>query len=445
MRLLRVNDELTLDDFQPGDLAGPLRSPRRDVHGRDTRRPTRRTRAPRSSARSTSSSRAGASYTGVAHLDAGGQPTATLFTNDTKPTAAGQVGLTVGPRRRGARGRRPRRRDRRRDGAGEPGTGGRARTAGRHDLGDRRRRGRRGYRARARPTSRSPRASTPIAYTVGPPLEGRRQPRPRRPRRSRACIRRRRASRFFLRASRPTRRAAPRRASPLRPVRRCSACCSSRPPSCWRARGASSTRPTPSGATGRLDAAHHRRSRAPRPGRVFRPPQDPPGGGARNRGRGRRRMLPAVRPDGSAKRTADRGPTPSPPRPPTGAGRAEPAGTPGPARDAPVLVRPSPGRPPPPPAAGTRTGHRGSSRDRPAGREPAGVEPEGRMGRTGLRRRRRVVPVRTGPGEPHRDDPGRGPRGRPGRGRAVRAAPREQDGRERRRRRHDKHAGTPTQ
>ena len=37
----------------------------------------------------------GTSYTAVAHLDAGEQPTATLFTNDTKPTAAGQGRLTV--------------------------------------------------------------------------------------------------------------------------------------------------------------------------------------------------------------------------------------------------------------------------------------------------------------------------------------------------------------
>ena len=89
-----VNDELTLDDFQPGDLAGPLDLPAGSYSVAIT--------AP--DATDTSDPvigpvdlplEAGGNYTAVAHLDAEGSPTATLFTNDTSPTAAGEGRLTV--------------------------------------------------------------------------------------------------------------------------------------------------------------------------------------------------------------------------------------------------------------------------------------------------------------------------------------------------------------
>jgi len=89
-----VNDELTIDDFEPGDLAGPLELP-----------PGTYTVAITASDATDASSpaigpvdlplEAGVNYTAVAHLTASGDPTATLFTNDTAPTAAGQGRLTV--------------------------------------------------------------------------------------------------------------------------------------------------------------------------------------------------------------------------------------------------------------------------------------------------------------------------------------------------------------
>jgi hypothetical protein len=89
-----VNDELTLDDFQPGDLAGPL----------DLAPGTYSVAITAPDATDTSSPvigpvdlplEADQSYTAVAHLDAAGDPTATLFTDDTSPTAAGEGRLTV--------------------------------------------------------------------------------------------------------------------------------------------------------------------------------------------------------------------------------------------------------------------------------------------------------------------------------------------------------------
>ncbi|MCB7135823.1 DUF4397 domain-containing protein [Cellulosimicrobium marinum] len=89
-----VNDELTLDDFQPGDLAGPLDLPAGSYSVAIT--------APDAADASEPvigpvdlPLEAGGSYTAVAHLDAAGEPTATLFTNDTSPTAAGEGRLTV--------------------------------------------------------------------------------------------------------------------------------------------------------------------------------------------------------------------------------------------------------------------------------------------------------------------------------------------------------------
>jgi hypothetical protein len=89
-----VNGELTLDDFEPGDLAGPLDLPAGDYEVAIT--------APDAADASaailgpvTLSLAANSSYTAVAHLDAAGEPTATLFTNDIAQTAAGEGRLTV--------------------------------------------------------------------------------------------------------------------------------------------------------------------------------------------------------------------------------------------------------------------------------------------------------------------------------------------------------------
>ncbi|MDO8106256.1 DUF4397 domain-containing protein [Isoptericola sp. b441] len=89
-----VNGALTLDNFAPGDLAGPL-----------SLDPGTYTVAITASDAADDSSpaigpvdlplEANMSYTAVAHLDADGNPTATLFTNDTSATPAGQGRLTV--------------------------------------------------------------------------------------------------------------------------------------------------------------------------------------------------------------------------------------------------------------------------------------------------------------------------------------------------------------
>src|SRR5690606_34621314 len=89
-----VDGELTLDDFQPGDLAGPLDLPAGSYSVAIT--------APDAADASEPvigpvdlRLEGGTSYTAVAHLDAAGTPTATLFTNSTEPTAAGEGRLTV--------------------------------------------------------------------------------------------------------------------------------------------------------------------------------------------------------------------------------------------------------------------------------------------------------------------------------------------------------------
>ena len=89
-----VNDELTLDDFQPGDLAGPLDLPAGSYSVAITAPDATDTSSPVIGPVDLELA-AGTSYTAVAHLDAGGDPTATLFTNSTEPTAAGQGRLTV--------------------------------------------------------------------------------------------------------------------------------------------------------------------------------------------------------------------------------------------------------------------------------------------------------------------------------------------------------------
>ncbi|GIG23651.1 lipoprotein [Cellulomonas chitinilytica] len=89
-----VNGERTLDDFTPGSLAGPLDL----AAGTYTVAITAADAADASSAAIGPvdlALEAGKNYTAVAHLDAAGAPTATLFTNDVSTTPAGQGRLTV--------------------------------------------------------------------------------------------------------------------------------------------------------------------------------------------------------------------------------------------------------------------------------------------------------------------------------------------------------------
>jgi len=89
-----VNGTRTLDDFKPGDLAGPLML-----------KPGTYTVAITDGAAADASApiigpvdlplAANMNYTAVAHLDASGKPTATLFTNDISTTKAGEGRLTV--------------------------------------------------------------------------------------------------------------------------------------------------------------------------------------------------------------------------------------------------------------------------------------------------------------------------------------------------------------
>ncbi|BDZ41649.1 hypothetical protein GCM10025865_09480 [Paraoerskovia sediminicola] len=89
-----VNGELTLDDFEPGDMAGPL----------ELAPDTYTVAITAADAEDDSDPAIGpvdlpleadTNYTAVAHLGEDGSPTATLFTNDTSSTAAGEGRLTV--------------------------------------------------------------------------------------------------------------------------------------------------------------------------------------------------------------------------------------------------------------------------------------------------------------------------------------------------------------
>ena len=89
-----VNGENTIDDFQPGDLAGPLSLEPGDYEvaltATDAADDSEPVLGP-----ITLTLEADMSYTAVAHLDADGAPTANLFTNDISETAAGEGRLTV--------------------------------------------------------------------------------------------------------------------------------------------------------------------------------------------------------------------------------------------------------------------------------------------------------------------------------------------------------------
>lgn len=89
-----VNGERTLDDFEPGDLAGPLELPAGSYEVAITAADAADASSP-AIGPVTLPLEAGMNYTAVAHLDAEGTPTATLFTNDVSNTAAGQGRLTV--------------------------------------------------------------------------------------------------------------------------------------------------------------------------------------------------------------------------------------------------------------------------------------------------------------------------------------------------------------
>ncbi|MDN3494762.1 DUF4397 domain-containing protein [Planococcus sp. APC 4015] len=89
-----VNGDLTLDDFQPGDLAGPLALPAGTYEVALTAPDAADASAPLIPAASVTLS-AGVNYTAVAHLTEGGDPTLTPYVNDTATTAAGEGRLTV--------------------------------------------------------------------------------------------------------------------------------------------------------------------------------------------------------------------------------------------------------------------------------------------------------------------------------------------------------------
>ena len=89
-----VNGELTLDDFTPGTLAGPLSLDPGTYSVALTASDAADDSAPVLGPIDLPLE-ADMSYTAVAHLDAAGSPTATLFTNDITATASGEGRLTV--------------------------------------------------------------------------------------------------------------------------------------------------------------------------------------------------------------------------------------------------------------------------------------------------------------------------------------------------------------
>ncbi|MFG6403964.1 MULTISPECIES: DUF4397 domain-containing protein [unclassified Microbacterium] len=89
-----VNGTLTLDNFAPGDLAGPLDLAAGDYEVAITAPDAADASAPILGP-ATLTLAAGGNYTAVAHLTEAGQPALTPFTNDTSATAAGQGRLTV--------------------------------------------------------------------------------------------------------------------------------------------------------------------------------------------------------------------------------------------------------------------------------------------------------------------------------------------------------------
>jgi hypothetical protein len=89
-----VNGERTLDDFAPGDLAGPLELPPGTYSVAITASDAADASAPAIGPVDLPLE-GGKNYTAAAHLDAEGEPTATLFTNDVSTIGAGDGRLTV--------------------------------------------------------------------------------------------------------------------------------------------------------------------------------------------------------------------------------------------------------------------------------------------------------------------------------------------------------------
>jgi len=89
-----VNGERTIDDFEPGTLAGPLELDAGSYQVAITAADAEDDSDPAIGPVDLELE-PGGNYTAVAHLDEGGDPTATLFRNDTSRTDAGQGRLTV--------------------------------------------------------------------------------------------------------------------------------------------------------------------------------------------------------------------------------------------------------------------------------------------------------------------------------------------------------------
>ncbi|MBM9466343.1 DUF4397 domain-containing protein [Nakamurella leprariae] len=88
-----VDGTLTLDDFAPGSVAGPLPLPAGSYDVAITAPDATDDSSPLLSA--TAEVASGASATLVAHLQVGGTPTVTAFSNDTSSLSAGQSRLVV--------------------------------------------------------------------------------------------------------------------------------------------------------------------------------------------------------------------------------------------------------------------------------------------------------------------------------------------------------------
>ncbi|MFD1504675.1 DUF4397 domain-containing protein [Georgenia yuyongxinii] len=89
-----VNGERTLDDFAPSELAGPLELPAGTYTVAITAADATDDSSPAIGPVDLQLD-AGGNYTVAAHLGEDGAPTATLFTNNTSPTAAGEGRLVV--------------------------------------------------------------------------------------------------------------------------------------------------------------------------------------------------------------------------------------------------------------------------------------------------------------------------------------------------------------
>ncbi|MCZ3386360.1 MAG: DUF4397 domain-containing protein [Actinomycetia bacterium] len=87
-----VNGDLTLEDFKPGDVAGPLALPA-DTYSIEITDPDDKKTVLLGPADVTVE--AGGNYTIVANLDAKGDPTVTPFENDISAVAAGEARVTV--------------------------------------------------------------------------------------------------------------------------------------------------------------------------------------------------------------------------------------------------------------------------------------------------------------------------------------------------------------